>query len=43
MIEATLFNTICYTVGVSFIVFGIPSIAMFALTEYICRRIERRV
>ena len=40
MIEATFFNTACYVVGASFIVFGIPSIATFALTEYICKRIE---
>lgn len=42
MIEATLFNSICYIVGVSLVVFGIPAVAMFSLTEYICKRIERR-
>jgi hypothetical protein len=39
MENATLFQQVAYIVGVSFIVFGIPSILTFALTEYICKRI----
>ena len=41
MIEATLFNSICYIIGVSLVVFGIPAVIMLGITEYICRRIER--
>lgn len=41
MIEATLFNAVCYITGVSLIVFGIPAVIMLGITEYVCRRIER--
>lgn len=42
MCDASLFDAVCYIVGASLIVFGLPSIACFALTEYIVKRIERK-
>jgi hypothetical protein len=38
--EKKMFEAICYVVGASFICFGLPSIATFALTVWMCKRIE---
>lgn len=37
----SMFEAICYTVGASIVVFGIPSVIMFGLTMIMCNRIEK--
>ena len=41
MYPSNLLEGIIYIAGVSFVFFMIPSVLMFALTELICRRIEK--
>jgi len=41
MTPTTLLEGIIYIAGVSFVFFAIPSLALFGLTEWLCRRIEK--
>ncbi len=40
--ETSMLDAIIYVCGVSFVFFIIPTLVMFAITEVITKRIERR-